>query len=74
MDNKNRNLSGSIKNEKNCTVLQYNDGTIERLYLRGQKKIEFPNNYVIVIFDNDDVKQYFPDGTEIYYFKEPDIA
>lgn len=48
--------------------MSYTDGTVERIYQKGQRKIEFPNGYKIVTFENDDVKQYLPDGTEIYYY------
>ncbi|CAK83187.1 unnamed protein product (macronuclear) [Paramecium tetraurelia] len=69
-------LKQSKKKEKLVEKQQRSDGKILKIFKSGKKVVEgmkgfikeiFPNDYVIVHFPNQDIKQELPNGIKIYY-------
>ena len=67
------------KNVKLVSQRVYNDGKISRQYENGKTELTFSNgvrketftdNYAVIYFNNQDIKQTYPDGKVVYYFAE----
>lgn len=52
----------------------YDNNFVEMILPTGAKRETFPNNYSIVHFVNNDVKQTLPDGSLIYFHGEHSIT
>jgi hypothetical protein len=52
----------------------YDNSTKETLLPTGVRKEVLANGYSIVHFPNGDIKQSLPEGTQIYFHKEPQIT
>lgn len=55
-------------------MLTYLDGTKEYVFSKGGRKYEFPDGYIVFNYLGGDIRQIFPSGEYIYYYKEKDIT
>lgn len=55
-------------------MLTYLDGSKEYVFSKGGRKFEFPDGYVVFNYLGGDIRQIFPNGEYIYYYKEKDIT
>lgn len=52
----------------------YDNKVQEILFATGARRLIFPNNYIVVFFQNKDIKQTFPDNTVVYFYSEHDTT
>jgi hypothetical protein len=52
----------------------YENNVQEIMFATGAKRVIFPDNYIVVFFQNKDVKQTLPDQSVIYYYAEHDTT
>ena len=65
----NARLIKSNANKEGVVVNEYENGMFEVVFKSGGRKLTFPDDYVLTYLKNGDIKQTFPDGKMVYFFK-----
>ena len=52
----------------------YDNQVQEIIFTTGAKRVIFPDNYILVFFQNKDIKQTLPDQSVVYYYAEHDTT
>lgn len=55
-------------------VKYYQNEKKEILFVKGVRKVIFPDGYTVVYFTNKDIKQTYPDGKVVYFYSETDTT
>lgn len=66
----NRKVVKTAQDNPERTQLFYEDNVQEIVFSTGARRVIFPNQYILVMFQNNDVKQTFPDKTIVYHYAE----
>ena len=64
----------SVNHNSEKTHNSYDNKVQEILFATGARRLIFPDNYIIVFFQNRDIKQSLPDSTVVYYYAQHDTT
>jgi len=59
---------------ENKTVRFYACGKKEIIFPTGARRESHPDGYQVIFFDNNDIRQHFPDKKIVYYFSDQKIT